>query len=182
MAKKKAPRVEAPENLLLSPSSAPSEEVRFENELRPQRFEDFVGQTKLKENLRVYVQAARARSGPLDHVLFFGPPGLGKTTLAHILAAELGVGLHVAHGPAIEHKGQLAALVTKLSARELKTRLATKSVSIARTKSPASSIASRTCSTRRSCPFRRGEREGSKPAVGSARATRSASVISSTVR
>jgi holliday junction DNA helicase RuvB len=104
---------------LLDPLPAESEDARIENDLRPHRFEDFVGQTKLKENLRIYVKAARARQGPLDHVLFFGPPGLGKTTLAHILSAELGVALHVAHGPAIEHKGQLAALLTKLSPRDV---------------------------------------------------------------
>jgi Holliday junction DNA helicase RuvB len=82
--------------------------------LRPSRFDEFIGQTKLKENLRVYVEAARRRRGPLDHVLFCGPPGLGKTTLSLILAEELGVNLAMASGPAIEHKGQLAALLTKL--------------------------------------------------------------------
>jgi len=82
--------------------------------LRPSRFDDFIGQTKLKENLRVYVEAAKRRRGPLDHVLFCGPPGLGKTTLSLILAQEMGVNLAMASGPAIEHKGQLAALLTKL--------------------------------------------------------------------
>ncbi|HET6333531.1 MAG TPA: Holliday junction branch migration DNA helicase RuvB [Polyangiales bacterium] len=82
--------------------------------LRPSRFDEFVGQRKLKDNLRVYVEAARRRKGPLDHVLFCGPPGLGKTTLSLILAAEMGVNLAMASGPAIEHKGQLAALLTKL--------------------------------------------------------------------
>jgi Holliday junction DNA helicase RuvB len=101
-----------------------SAESRLERSLRPSRFDEFVGQSKLKDNLKVYVEAAKARTekgerGALDHVLFFGPPGLGKTTLAHILAAELGVHLHLAHGPAIEHKGQLAALLTKLSERDV---------------------------------------------------------------
>lgn len=82
--------------------------------LRPSRFDDFIGQKKLKENLRVYVEAAKRRNGPLDHVLFCGPPGLGKTTLSLILAQEMGVNLAMASGPAIEHKGQLAALLTKL--------------------------------------------------------------------
>jgi holliday junction DNA helicase RuvB len=82
--------------------------------LRPSRFDDFIGQTKLKDNLRVYVEAAKRRNGPLDHVLFCGPPGLGKTTLSLILAQEMGVNLAMASGPAIEHKGQLAALLTKL--------------------------------------------------------------------
>jgi len=108
-----------------APESGRAEaEEKLERSLRPSRFDDFVGQNRLKENLKVYVEAARARvergePGALDHVLFFGPPGLGKTTLSHILAAELGVHLHLAHGPAIEHKGQLAALLTKLGPRDV---------------------------------------------------------------
>ncbi len=92
---------------------------RFDLTLRPSRFDDFVGQDKIKDNLRIFVQAAIKRSEPLDHVLFCGPPGLGKTTLANILAEELGVNLVVASGPAVEHKGQLASLVTKLEARDV---------------------------------------------------------------
>ncbi|UJR78401.1 Holliday junction branch migration DNA helicase RuvB [Sandaracinus amylolyticus] len=121
--KKKSPKasaseIERPQNLLEA-APAGDEESRLDASLRPTRFEEFVGQPKLVENLRVYVHAARARGGPLDHTLFFGPPGLGKTTLANILAAELGVTLHLAHGPAIEHKGQLAALLTKLGERDV---------------------------------------------------------------
>ena len=86
----------------------------LDRSLRPDRFEDFVGQDKIKDNLRVFVEAARQRAEPIDHTLFCGPPGLGKTTLALILASERGVALHSASGPAIEHKGQLAALLTKL--------------------------------------------------------------------
>lgn len=86
----------------------------YDASLRPTRFADFVGQTQIKDNLRVFVEAARRRGDPVDHTLFCGPPGLGKTTLAMILAAERGVTLHAASGPAIEHKGQLAALLTKL--------------------------------------------------------------------
>ena len=82
--------------------------------LRPMKFDDFVGQDKIKNNLRVFVEAAKRRGEPVDHTLFCGPPGLGKTTLSMILAAERGVTLHSASGPAIEHKGQLAALLTRL--------------------------------------------------------------------
>jgi len=91
-----------------------ADDREYDITLRPSRFDDFIGQAKLKENLRVYVEAAKRRRGPLDHVLFCGPPGLGKTTLSLILAQEMGVNLQMASGPAIEHKGQLAALLTKL--------------------------------------------------------------------
>lgn len=103
---------------LLDPTPE-AEEARVEASLRPSRLTEFVGQRRVTENLTVYVEAARQRAGALDHVLFFGPPGLGKTTLAFILAEELGVTLHLAHGPAIEHKGQLAALLTKLGERDV---------------------------------------------------------------
>ncbi len=92
---------------------------RYDLTLRPSRFDDFVGQDKIKDNLKVFVQAALQRREPLDHVLFCGPPGLGKTTLANILAEELNVNLVLASGPAIEHKGQLASLVTKLNERDV---------------------------------------------------------------
>lgn len=91
-----------------------ADDLDYDLTLRPKRFADFVGQTRLKENLGIYVQAAKKRGGPLDHVLFCGPPGLGKTTLSLILGAEMGVNVTMAAGPAIEHKGQLAALLTKL--------------------------------------------------------------------
>jgi Holliday junction DNA helicase RuvB len=96
-----------------------AEDKRFDVTLRPSRFDEFVGQDKIKDNLKVFVQAALQRKEPLDHVLFCGPPGLGKTTLANILAQELGVNLALASGPAIEHKGQLASLVTKLNERDV---------------------------------------------------------------
>lgn len=96
-----------------------SDDQALDRSLRPARFEDFVGQEKIKENLRVFVEAARRRREPIDHTLFCGPPGLGKTTLALILAAERGVTLHSASGPAIEHKGQLAALLTKLEPNDV---------------------------------------------------------------
>lgn len=100
-------------------AEATPEERRYETTLRPTRFDDFVGQNKIKDNLRVFVRAALQRGEPLDHVLFCGPPGLGKTTLAFILAQELGVQVHLASGPAIEHKGQLASLLTKLEAHDV---------------------------------------------------------------
>jgi Holliday junction DNA helicase RuvB len=95
------------------------DEAVFDASLRPRRLEEYVGQRKHCENLRVFVEAARRRGEPLDHVLLCGPPGLGKTTLAHILANELEVQIHVTSGPAIEHKGALAGLLTKLGARDV---------------------------------------------------------------
>jgi Holliday junction DNA helicase RuvB len=98
---------------------ATSGEERLEQSLRPASFEEYVGQKKLVENFRVYAQAARQRGTALDHVLLSGPPGLGKTSLAHILAAELGVTLHVTSGPALVKKGDLAGLLTALSPRDI---------------------------------------------------------------
>ena len=83
--------------------------------LRPRRFEDYIGQRKLKENLMVYIEAAKRRTEALDHVLLYGPPGLGKTTLSAIIAAELGVGFRITSGPALERAGDLAAILTGLS-------------------------------------------------------------------
>jgi holliday junction DNA helicase RuvB len=87
--------------------------------LRPRTLEEFVGQKKLIENLRIYIEAARKRSEPLDHVLLFGPPGLGKTTLANIIAAELGTNIKVSSGPVLERAGDLAGMLTNLEHRDV---------------------------------------------------------------
>ncbi len=87
--------------------------------LRPERFDDYTGQKKIIENLKIYVKAAQERGDSLDHCLFFGPPGLGKTTLANIIAHELGVNITVTSGPAIEKSGDLAALLTNLTPRQV---------------------------------------------------------------
>jgi Holliday junction DNA helicase RuvB len=102
----------------LDPSLA-SEEQRLEASLRPRTFNEYVGQGKVVEKLKVYVKAAKARGEALDHCLFSGPPGLGKTSLAHIITAELGVALHVTSGPALEKKGDLAGFLTNLAARDV---------------------------------------------------------------
>ncbi len=94
-------------------------EARLEQSLRPASFEEYVGQEKLVANFRVYARAARERAEALDHVLLSGPPGLGKTSLAHILARELGVALHVTSGPALVKKGDLAGLLTALQPRDI---------------------------------------------------------------
>jgi len=92
---------------------------RQDNTLRPQALEEFVGQRQLRENLKVFIEAARGRQEALDHVLFHGPPGLGKTTLSQIVARELGVGFRMTSGPTIAKAGDLAALLTNLEARDV---------------------------------------------------------------
>jgi Holliday junction DNA helicase RuvB len=98
---------------------AGAEDQRLDHALRPKSFDDYVGQKALVENLKVFARAARQRGEPLDHVLLSGPPGLGKTTLAHIIAHEMGAVLHQTSGPAIEKKGDLAGLVTHLGAGDV---------------------------------------------------------------
>ena len=91
------------------------EDVKIENHLRPQLLKDYIGQQKVMETLSIYIEAARQREEPLDHVLFYGPPGLGKTTLAGIIANEMGVKMKVTSGPAIEKPGEIAAILNNLS-------------------------------------------------------------------
>lgn len=102
------------ENRILS-SSATREDNDADTSLRPKTLEDYIGQEKAKENLRIYIEAAKLRGENLDHVLLYGPPGLGKTTLSNIIAAEMGVNIRITSGPAIEKQGDLAALLTNLS-------------------------------------------------------------------
>lgn len=95
------------------------EDVKIEGSLRPEKLTDYIGQSKIKENLKIYIEAAKQRNDPLDHVLFYGPPGLGKTTLAGIIANEMGVNMKVTSGPAIEKPGEMAAILNNLQEGDL---------------------------------------------------------------
>lgn len=96
-----------------------SEDVQIESSLRPKLLEEYVGQEKIKKNLSIYIQAAKNRGESLDHLLFYGPPGLGKTTLAGIIAAEMGVQIKITSGPAIEKQGELAAILSNLQENDI---------------------------------------------------------------
>jgi len=98
---------------------AGADELNFEMSVRPRSFDEFVGQDKLKDNLKIYIQAARQRKEHLDHVLFCGPPGLGKTTLAHIIASELEAEIKVTSGPVLERPGDLAAILTNIGEKDI---------------------------------------------------------------
>ncbi|MBR4032123.1 MAG: Holliday junction branch migration DNA helicase RuvB [Clostridia bacterium] len=102
------------ENRIVSTSFS-AEDADVDVSLRPKTLDDYIGQDKVKENLKVYIDAAKLRGESLDHVLLYGPPGLGKTTLSNIIAAEMGVNIRVTSGPAIEKQGDLAALLTNLN-------------------------------------------------------------------
>lgn len=103
------------EERIISPELEGNTEEGLENSLRPQVLNDYIGQSKVKENMKIYIEAAKKRGEPLDHVLLYGPPGLGKTTLAGIISNEMNSNIKITSGPAIEKAGDLAALLTNLS-------------------------------------------------------------------
>ncbi len=107
------------ENLIIRPEIENGQEERLENTLRPQSFDEYIGQSKVKENMEIYIEAAKKRGEPLDHCLFYGPPGLGKTTIANIIANEMHSNIKITSGPAIEKAGDLAAILTNLSENDV---------------------------------------------------------------
>ena len=110
---------ERPENRMVSPQVTSNDTEDIEVNLRPKTLSEYIGQDKVKENMSIYIEAAKKRGDPLDHVLLYGPPGLGKTTLSAIIAHEMGVNIRITSGPAIEKPGDLAALLTNLSENDV---------------------------------------------------------------
>jgi Holliday junction DNA helicase RuvB len=103
------------ENKLISPELEDRQEEKLENSLRPKTLDEYIGQNKVKENMKIFIEAAKKRGEPLDHCLFYGPPGLGKTTLSNIISNEMNSNIKITSGPAIEKPGDLAAILTNLS-------------------------------------------------------------------
>ena len=106
------------EQRTISPEAEP-EEVMLDRALRPQRLDDLTGQDRVRENLRILIEASKGRNEPMEHALFYGPPGLGKTTLAHIIANEMGANIRITAGPSIERAGDLAAILSNLHEKEV---------------------------------------------------------------
>lgn len=111
----KGQKMEFDENKIISPQLENKQEEKIENTLRPQNLKEYIGQDRVKENMKIYIEAAKKRKEPLDHVLLYGPPGLGKTTLASIIANEMESNIKITSGPAIEKPGDLAAILTNLA-------------------------------------------------------------------
>lgn len=107
------------ENFNIRPEIEDKQEERIESTLRPQTLKEYIGQEKVKENMKIYIEAAKKRGDPLDHCLFYGPPGLGKTTIANIIANEMKSNIKITSGPAIEKPGDLAAILTTLSENDV---------------------------------------------------------------